>query len=42
MSDRVVAVFGSSRIGPDDPEYAVAQRLGRLLGHPARVLVPRG
>ncbi|MFM9019235.1 MAG: LOG family protein [Actinomycetota bacterium] len=32
MSDRVVAVFGSSRIGPDDPEYAVAQRLGRLLG----------
>jgi len=33
VSDRVVAVFGSSRIGPDDPEYAVAEHLGRLLGN---------
>lgn len=32
MSDRVVAVFGSSRIGPGDAEYALAERLGRLLG----------
>ena len=32
MSDRVVAVFGSSRIGPGDHEYQVAERLGRLLG----------
>ena len=33
MSDRVVAVFGSSRIGPDDADYHEAERLGRLLGH---------
>lgn len=32
MSDRVVAVFGSSRIGPEDAEYRVAEQLGRLLG----------
>ncbi len=33
MSARgTVAVFGSSRLGPDDPEYAAAVRLGRLLG----------
>lgn len=32
MSERVVAVFGSSRIGPDDPDYVAATRLGRLLG----------
>ena len=32
MSERVVAVFGSSRIGPDDPDYHQAERLGRLLG----------
>lgn len=31
MSERVAAVFGSSRIGPGDPEYQVAERLGRLL-----------
>ncbi len=28
----MVAVFGSSRIGPDHPDYLVAERLGRLLG----------
>lgn len=32
MSERVVAVFGSSRIGPDHPDYTAALRLGRLLG----------
>ncbi len=32
MSERVVAVFGSSRIAPDDPDYHQAERLGRLLG----------
>lgn len=32
MSARVVAVFGSSRIGPDHPDYVAATRLGRLLG----------
>lgn len=32
MSERVVAVFGSSRIGPDDAAYRVAERLGHLLG----------
>lgn len=29
---RVAAVFGSSRIGPDHPDYAVALEMGRLLG----------
>ena len=29
---RVVAVFGSSRIGPEHPDYAQAETLGRLLG----------
>lgn len=29
---RVAAVFGSSRIGPGHPEYAVAEEMGRLLG----------
>lgn len=28
----MVAVFGSSRIDPDHPDYLVAERLGRLLG----------
>lgn len=32
MSARVAAVFGSSRIGPDHPDYVEATRLGRLLG----------
>lgn len=32
MSDRVVAVFGSSRIGPEHAEYAAAEHLGSLLG----------
>jgi len=32
VSARVVAVFGSSRIGPADAEYALAEHLGRLLG----------
>jgi len=32
VSARVVAVFGSSRIGPSDAEYALAEHLGRLLG----------
>lgn len=31
MSDRVVAVFGSSRIGPEHPDYRSAERLGGLL-----------
>ena len=32
MSPRVAAVFGSPRIGPDHPDYAVAEQMGRLLG----------
>ena len=32
MSERVAAVFGSSRTSPDDPDYHQAERLGRLLG----------
>ena len=32
MSARVAAVFGSSRIGPGHPDYAVALEIGRLLG----------
>lgn len=31
MTERVVAVFGSSRIGPDHPDHRAALRLGRLL-----------
>jgi uncharacterized protein (TIGR00730 family) len=27
------AVFGSTRIGPTDPAYAVAEQIGRLLAH---------
>ncbi|MBL6634364.1 MAG: LOG family protein [Thermoleophilia bacterium] len=29
---RVAAVFGSSRIGPEHPDYAVSMEMGRLLG----------
>jgi uncharacterized protein (TIGR00730 family) len=32
VSSRVVAVFGSSRIGPDHPDCTEAVRLGGLLG----------
>src|SRR5574341_280309 len=28
-----VSVFGSTRIGADDPTYAVAEQIGRLLAH---------
>ncbi|MGB1802741.1 MAG: LOG family protein [Miltoncostaeaceae bacterium] len=42
MSGRVVAVFGSSRIGPEHPAYADAERLGRLLGRAGWVVATGG
>ena len=39
---RVVAVFGSSRIGPDHPDAIAAERLGRLLGEAGWVVATGG
>ncbi len=38
----VVTVFGSSRVGPGDPEYETALRLGRLIGQRGWVLCNGG
>jgi uncharacterized protein (TIGR00730 family) len=38
-----VSVFGSTRVGPDDPTYAVAEQIGRLLAqHGYAVLTGAG
>jgi len=39
---RVVAVFGSSRIGPEHPDAIAAERLGRLLGERGWVVATGG
>jgi uncharacterized protein (TIGR00730 family) len=37
-----VSVFGSTRIGPDDPAYAVAEQIGRLLAQHGYVVITGG
>ncbi|MFQ5967682.1 MAG: LOG family protein [Acidimicrobiia bacterium] len=42
MDSPVVAVFGSSEVGPADPEYAEGVRLGRLLAKAGFTMVTGG
>ncbi len=37
-----VSVFGSTRIGPDDPTYALAEQIGRLLGQHGYAVITGG
>lgn len=37
-----VAVFGSARAGPDDPDYAAAVEIGRLLAATGRAVITGG
>ena len=37
-----VSVFGSTHIGPDDPAYAMAERIGRLLAHHGYAVITGG
>lgn len=41
-SRRYVAVFGSSSVGPDDPEYTLAYNLGRALAQAGFAVVNGG
>src|SRR5258705_4929562 len=40
--DRAVTIFGSARIGPDDPHYEAAQETGRLLAEAGIAINIRG
>jgi len=39
---KAVSVFGSARVGPDDPRYALARRVATALGHAGYAVITGG
>lgn len=42
MAEKTISVFGTGRVGPDDPVFALAERLGRELAQAGYVVANGG